>query len=299
MSQKVPGYRKKPAWIYVISTLYFLSPLLILAQFYVKVDHSLPFLRQIMVSDFFLMELFGAWSAALAILIVSRISFLYYLTLSFYTIGVKLYNLRFNSLFEYPFDFIVLAFWFLITLLFLFTTLKVPYLNPQARWWTQPKRLTSFALGTIMARGIKFPIVTLNISSTGLFVKLDERAINSVLQSYKTEGSGEEKRKAQALGKLLLSPEELDTAARNLPAYPAKLGEKTIVQIQTIPAAASLFPKGLLEASAEVVWATKPGSKYRCALGLRFIDQTSADKKKFQAYVHLLNKAGCEEEKRQ
>lgn len=284
----------------MISALYFLSPLLILAQFYVKVDHSLPFLRQIMVSDFFLTELFGAWSAALAILIVSRISFVYYLALSFYTIGVKLYNLRFNSLFEYPFDFVVLAFWFIITLLFLFTTLKVPYLNPQARWWTQAKRLTSFALGAITARDIRFPIVTLNISSTGLFVKLDERAINSVLQSYKAGDSSEgEKRKAQALGKLLLSPQELDIAAKNLPAYPAKLGEKITVQIQTIPTAAGLFPKGLLEAPAEVVWATKPNSKYRCALGLRFIDQTPTDKKKFQAYVHLLNKAGYEEEERQ
>src|SRR3989338_2093504 len=120
MNNKIPGYRKKPAWIYWISALYFISPLLILWQFYTKLDYSLPFLKQILLSHFFLMELFGAWSAAAAILIVSRISFVYYLALSFYTIGVKIYNLRFNALFEYPFDFIVLAFWFGITILFLF-----------------------------------------------------------------------------------------------------------------------------------------------------------------------------------
>ena len=295
MDQKIPGYRKKPVWIYLIAFFYFVLPIITLYQFWQHVDHVPELLKPILFSNFFLFDVFASVTAGVAVMIVSRWTFLYFVSLSFYTICVRIHNLRFNALFEYPFDFIVIAFWFGVTILFLFTTLKVPYLNPKTRWWTQPRRFTFFALGAVSYKGVKFPIVTLNFSGGGAFLKLDQRAMSTA----KNEGAGfEEKRKQVALGRLLLTSAEIEEARRHLDAYPERLGEKILVQIQTLEAAKEMFPKEILETAAEIVWIPKAGTRYRYAMGIRFIGQSSSDKKNLKRYMKLLKRSGFQEEAR-
>ena len=131
---KRQGYRKKPKYIYYLGILYFIVPFITLYQFYLNVDYSLKLLGEIIFSNFFLSEVFLSFTAGIAVLTVSRIGFFYFIALSIYTLGMKIYNLHYHSLFEYPFDFVVILFWFITTMLFLFTALRIPYLNPKTRW---------------------------------------------------------------------------------------------------------------------------------------------------------------------
>jgi hypothetical protein len=262
LSQAVQGYRKKPTWIYGIAAVYFLLPVLSLWQFFVQLDYSPPLLKEILFSNFFLVELFCSVTAGIAVLIVSRLSFFYLILLSVYTMVFKLYHLRTHAFLEHPVDLIVVLVWFGITSLFLFTALKIPYLNPKTRWWKQDRRFSFMSPGTILFDKTDLPVMVLNLSKGGAFVRLDEG----------------------------LKP---DTSL-----FPKKLGEELSVQIKVLPSAESLFEKGILKSRAKVVWIARPDTDYRHSLGLQFLNQAKPEKKALIKYLELVKKRGVEEEGR-
>jgi len=168
------GFRKKPEYIYWLGMMYFIAPFLTLYQFYLNVDRSTELLKQIIFSNFYLTEVFYSFTAGIAVLTVTKIGFFYFIGLGIYTLGKKAYNLYYNSIFEYPFDFVVLLFWFIVTSLFLFTALRIPYLNPKTRWWRQPPRYSHKMPGILIVDNTRIPITTLNFSKGGIFVLLDK-----------------------------------------------------------------------------------------------------------------------------
>ncbi len=255
------GYRKKPKYIYILGILYFIVPFVTLYQFYLNTDHSFKLLKEIIFSDFYLSELFFSFTAGIAVLTVTKVGFFYFIALSIYTLGTKIYNLHYNSLFEYPFDLIVLLFWFSATLLFLFTALRIPYLNPKTRWWKQPPRYSHKMPGVLIVRSIRFPVVTLDFSKGGIFLRLDEERI--------------------------VKDTELE---KNLSYFPRQIGQIIDLEINTIPEGSVLFKEGKFLSRARVVWHAKEDGSPRYGLGLQFIDQSPHERKQLIRYTKLLKR---------
>ena len=242
------GYRKKPKYIYLIALFYFSVPLLTLWQFAMNVDYSWNLLEKIISSKFYLVEFCLSFTAGMAVLSVTRAGFFYLIFLSAYTLGIKIQNLNYNALFEYPLDFVVLFFWFMMTILFVFTALRVPFLNPDTRWWRQPPRYSHKMPGKLIVNGREFPMVTLNISAGGMFVTLDENAVKEVFT----------------------------------------IGQSVALDVGMIPEAARLFKDCALKVSAKVAWLSQEDDPNKRGLGLEFIALTRQDKKKLKGYTHLL-----------
>ena len=158
-SSTLSGYRKKPFAIYLFASIYFLLPLMSLIQFGMDLDGSGSHLQEILFSQAFLWEVFLSFSAAWALVSVTRIGFFYFIGLSLYAVGVKLYHLKTHNLFEYPADLVITLFWLGTSLVLIFSTLRIPYLNPNVKWWTQPPRYAHFRPGILLAQAGTFPVV--------------------------------------------------------------------------------------------------------------------------------------------
>ena len=257
------GYKKKPKYIYFLGIFYFIVPLITLYQFYQNVDYSFKLLREIIFSQFYLSEIFFSFTAGIAILTVRRIGFFYFIALSIYTIAIKIYNLQYNSLFEYPLDFIVILFWFTTTILFVFTAMRIPYLNPKTRWWKQPPRYSHKMPGILMVNTIKLPVIVLNFSTGGVFLKLDEERIKKDI-----------------------------SLKNNLSYFPQHMNQIVDLEINVISEARKILEKLKFFSRAKVVWRTKEDSPYKYGLGLQFINQSNETKKQLRRYARLLKSLG-------
>ncbi len=253
------GYRKKPAYIYWISLFYFLVPFLTLLQFSLKVNFDPLLLKEFAFSDYYLSELILSFSAAAAVLSVTRVGFVYLILLNLSTLGVKIYNLQSRVLFEYPIDFVVVLFLFTMTILFLFTAVRAPFLNPDMRWWKQPPRYSVLMPGVLIVNGLEFPVVTLNISHEGMALKLDE-------EKWMASEHSEER----------------------LAAYPKNLGNVVELKIRVVSEAVSLFNDPLFKTPAQVVWCPAKDSPLTYGLGLKFLFADSKSRQQIKSYLKLL-----------
>jgi hypothetical protein len=253
------GYRRKPRYIILFAIFYFLIPFLSLYQFYQTVDGSPELLRQIALSRFFLSEIFFSVTAGIAILMVNRVGFIYFIALSLYTVGVKIHNLQYNALFEYPFDLLVILFWFITTALLLFTTMRVPYLNPKTRWWKQATRYKQKMSGCLKVGQWRFPIVVVDYSVTGALVRLDG-----------------DKAREDAISE------------EDLAHFPSQVNQVVDLEIVVISEARQLFDEGKFVSQANVVWCAREGSDGRYGLGLQYLKQSRKMTRQLKRYARLL-----------
>ena len=252
MGTQRKGYQKKPKYIYWLSLLYFVIPFVSLYQLYLNVDQSIPLLKKIFFSQFFLLESFLSFSAGLAVLLVNKLGFLYVLALSFYAMSLKIYHLQTAYLFESPIDFIVALFWFVTTILLLFTAIRIPFLNPNQRWWQQPPRYAHQMKGYLRYQNYLFAVTTLNISLGGLFVKIDE------------------------------------SKSSNGDPYPFSLGKITNVEINTVEESKGIFSKRKITAPAKIVWCSKKENAGQYGMGLQFVECSNDFKARIKKYIELL-----------
>lgn len=174
MSAAVPlkGYSKKPRAIASIVLAFALLPLLIPLQVLAFSSGSWALAWRVVCSGYFLQEALLSWSAALAVCIVSRWSFVYFVLLSVYVLTTRIAYLAQHPYLDHPVSVLITAFWFGVVVYFLGSTLKAPYLHPQLRWWTRPARLAMRRQASITWRGQALPVTVLNLSKGGAFVKL-------------------------------------------------------------------------------------------------------------------------------
>ncbi|MFT5206476.1 MAG: hypothetical protein ACI9CF_000214 [Candidatus Omnitrophota bacterium] len=271
------GYRKKPAWIYVVATFLILIPLLSYIELHLRGGGFATIPKEL-----FYQEIFCSASAALAILIVTRFSLLYFLGLSTYFIGFKLIQV-YSGGWGTPFELAVIVFWLTAPLLFVTTSLKIPYLNPAARWWTQEKRFTHMSRGTLNYKGIKYPIVMIDFSAGGAFIKLDERIFKEVPKDDK------DKRDEKSIGirHPFLDAKERLVAKNSMEDYPS-VEDGIKLKVQTLPGLDIPYKEGYYEVNAEVVWATKATDPIQYGLGLRFKHDSLIEKLKLSRYLYVL-----------
>lgn len=173
-SARLEGYQKKPTAITVIALIFLALPGVLLAQMIAMSGGSFDLLDDLMGSTYFFQEWLLCWSAAAAIYIVSTWSLAYFVLLSLYTVVRRVKALTLYPAFETPFDLLITAVWLSITIYVLFSTLKVPYLNPRVRWWTRPVRVWMCRRATVQVGQGEVPAMVLNLSMTGVFLKVDD-----------------------------------------------------------------------------------------------------------------------------
>lgn len=282
-----------PAWIQALAAAYLILPLLTLIQLGFKVHFSLPLLGRILTSEYFMSELVCSVTAAAAVYLVTPWSFIYLICLSIYAIGMKLGSVYHFGAGEVPLETAVLLFWFTSTLLLVSSALRIPYLNPRLQWWKQPARYGIFKKGILYFKGIRFPVVTLNLSSGGVFLRLDERALGSVsLRDPGLKRIEGERRRQEPFGNLALSKDQLKETAKKLSWFPGRIGDGVRLKLPVLPEGAELFDEDHFELKAEVVWVARPESSYRYGLGLKFKGVQPRLRKKFSEYLACVERSG-------
>ena len=131
------GYRKKPRAITAIALAFALLPLVIPAQVLIFSGGSWPLAWQVVCSGYFLQEVLLSWSAAIAVCVVSRWSFVYFILLSVYVLTTRVAYLAQHPHLDHPVSVCITVFWFLVVAHLLGSPLKTLYLNPRARGWTR------------------------------------------------------------------------------------------------------------------------------------------------------------------
>ena len=176
MTRPVPlrGCSRKPRSITLMALAFALLPLLIPAQALAVAGGSWSLAGRVLCSGYFLQEALLSWSAALAVFIVSRWSFVYFVLLSVYVLTTRVTYLVQHPYLDHPVSVGITGFWFVVVAWFLGSTLKTPYLHPQLRWWTRPARVSMRRQAMMTWQGRVVPVVVLDLSGGGAFVKLAE-----------------------------------------------------------------------------------------------------------------------------
>ncbi len=230
-------------------------------------------------------ELFCAVSAAVALLWVSRPSLFYLIFLSIYFFGFKFYLFLHHGI-DTPLEVTGMMFWFAAPATLVASRARLAYLEPERRWWKRPERYVHSTVAHVLVRGVKFPLVVLNLSVGGAFVKLDERIFQEL-----PEGA-EDKRRDGHRGRgpgraLTMTGAERLLARKEIHAYP-RLGEIVSVAIETLSGLDSPFPKNRFVTTAEVVWVTKVTDPYQYGLGFKFTGLSVPDRLRLRRYLKLL-----------
>jgi len=290
-SRSKRGFKNKPIGLYftILGLIVMITATLVEPIFRIRVDAS----GSIFTAVFFF-ELFALISSAVMLLWVCRFSFLYFLTMGILVFLLKIYGMIMTPEQTLPFGLIVILSWAGLVAMFLYTPIHIPYLNAGMRWWTQPSRFYFLSRGVLFHGSCRYPIISLDISRGGAFIKVDQRALFAVeaAKSEKRLGMFVEKRRDDPLGELLLSPEELDKSWNDIVSFPRKRGDKIRLQIHVLPAARNIFEDGFLRVNAEVAWSTRETSTYRYGLGVKFTDINLSDQKKLGDYIALLEAQG-------
>ena len=133
----------------------------------------------------------------------------------------------------------------------------------------------------VLVRGTAvFPIITINLSTEGAFVKLDER-----LENLDLPVTREKRRPGEVQAYPFLSAEEMERARENLSHYPDKTGETVILCLELKTEGGLFFQNGKLETQALVVWKSVPEKPHRYGLGLKFVRWTPQEKKRLKEYL--------------
>ncbi len=246
--QPLPGYQKKPLAITVVAAIFLALPLVVLVQVWILAGGSTAVLAQVVGSAYFLQEWVLAWSAAAAVFVVSRASFIYFLILSGYVVGSRLARLLLRPDLEPPMGLALTVVWLGMALYVVGSSLRRPYLNPRLRWWTRPMRISLATDATITVHGLTLPVQLLNLSVGGAFVRVDEAS-----------------------------------AAHAMP--PQQVGEALEFAAALVPATHPKATSWQFATSAEVVWRGKPDSPYRHGFGIRFVGLTRRQRRQLRRVI--------------
>jgi hypothetical protein len=271
------GFWQKPQLAKLLAAGYLAFPLI----FWWQMRHAPAGLGEGAMSTLvFAQELFCAVTAATALLWVSKPSLIYLIFLSVYFLGFKLYHFSSGAL-DTPAEVAATMFWFAAPTALLASQARLAYTEPERRWWKRPERYAHPTGAQALARGVKFPLVVVNFSRGGAFVKLDERIFQQDVDDAR------EKRK-DAAGRFpsVTSVERL-IAVKNMHEYP-KMGEVISVAIETLPGLDSPFKSNRFVTRAVVVWVTKATDPYQHGLGLQFVNVSFLDALRLRRYFQLL-----------
>lgn len=284
----IAGFCRKPLTIYLIAGCYIAIQAAALLLRTREADFQLD-IASLMSSSVFWQELFCSVTAAIAIVIVSRYSLIYLIGLSIYFIGFKIYQF-YGRGWDPSIDLAVVGFWFIAPLVFLTTKLRVPYTHPETRWWKRHPRFPHISRGTLYFHGIRFPILMMNLSADGGFVKLDER-----LFAAKRDMDNEERREHYSSAHPFMTPDEMLIARRSVDRFPSYDGDIIRIVVKTLPSLDNPYPNQLFEAGAKVCWVTQETDPVHYGLGLKFIEQSFWDKIRLRKYLHLFQEEKTEE----
>lgn len=277
LNESSTGYWQKPQLAKLLAFGYLAFP----AIFWWQMRQTSAGITNDMMSPLvFTQELFCAVTAAIALLWVTKPSLFYLVFLSAYFLGFKVYQFS-NSSLDTPLEVAGMMFWFAAPATLLASQARLAYLEPQRRWWKRPERYVHPTGAQVLSRGAKFPLVVMNVSACGAFVKLDERIFHEVV-----EGQDEKRRDGAGRFPSVTSAERL-IALRNMHEYP-KLGEVVSIAIETQAGMDSPFPKNRFVTLAEVVWVTKVTDPYQYGLGLKFTGMSFRDRSRLRRYLKLL-----------
>lgn len=242
------GYQKKPLAIGIISLIFFVIPGVVLAQMCVQSGGSLPVLRQLVGSRYFLQEWVLSWSAAAAVYVVSRWSFAYFVGLSGYVLFTRTAHLISHPILETPASLLITAVWLSTATYFFASSLRAPYLNPKLRWWTRPPRIAHRCDARITLRGVAIPATVLNLSRGGAFLRVEEPVLDATV-------------------------------------LPQRLGERLEFAVN-LASGDQPDPTTLrLATTAELVWRGKPDSPYRNGFGIRFTSLPREQQRQLRRYL--------------
>lgn len=233
-----------------------------------------------MSSWVFARELFCAVTAATALLCVTKPSLFYLIFLSVYFVGFKIFQFS-TGVLESPTQIVATMFWFAAPTALLASQARLAYTEPARRWWKRPERHTHTTGAQALCRGIKFPLVVINFSRSGAFVKLDERI-------FQQQVDQEHEKRDDGAGRFpSVSSAERLIALRNMREYPG-IGDEINIAIETLPGLDSPFKANRFAARARVVWVTKATDPYQYGLGLQFMRVSFMNQLRLRRYFKLI-----------
>lgn len=262
------GFWHKPNLVKVLAAGYLAFPLI----FWWQSRYAPAGLGEdVMSGSVFAQELFCAVSAATALLWVTRPSLFFLILLTVYFVGYKFFQFS-NGVLDTPTEAAGTLFWFAAPTALLLSQARLVYTQPERRWWKRPERHAHPTGGQALCRGVKFPLVVVNGSPYGAFVRLDERVFKP------EEGDG--------TFPSLTAAERL-IAVRNIGSYP-RIGDEISVAIETLPGLDSPFKHNRFVTHARVVWVTKVTDPCQHGLGLRFTRVSPLQRARLKRYFRLV-----------
>ncbi len=273
------GYRHLPQLSRMLAVGYLIFPAVMWWQMRHAPAEAVSDLMSPMV---FAQELFCAMTAATALLWVTRPSLFYLIFLTVYFLGFKVYQFS-NQALDTPWEVAGTMFWFAAPAVLLTSQARLAYLEPARRWWRRSDRVEHATGGQILVNGVKFPVVMMNLSAGGAFVKLDERI-------FQTGYDAESEKRKDALGRFpsVTSAERL-IAVKNMGSYP-KIHDVVHLTVETLASMDSPFHENQFEVTAEVVWTTKATDPYQNGLGLKFHKVSLQTNHRLRKYLRLFPK---------
>jgi len=242
------GYKKRPLAIALIALGFLLVPMVGAAGLFLQAEGAWPLMKPLLTSRYFLQEWILSWSAAVAVYVVSKASFAYFLLLSGYVLTTRFMHLATHPTLETPLSLGITTFWFAVVIYFLLSELKTPYLNPRLRWWTRPRRVSLSCAATLFYQGAKIPATVLNLSEGGVFLKLNE------------------------------------PVAQGQP-FPQRLGEEFQLEMVLTPSKSSKRNLAMLGLRGQLVWKAASASLYRYGMGIRFLAISGQEKRLLRDYL--------------
>jgi len=250
------GYARKPRAITVIALIFFLMPAAMMLQVWCRAGGSWRVVGEVLRSDYVLQEWGLSWSAALAVYLVSRISFVYFAGLSLYVLVTKLSRLAISPQLETPWSLLITGTWVGVVVYCFWSSLAAPYLHPRLRWWTRPPRISLCQEASIVYQGTMIPVTVLNLSRGGAFVRVEDAT---------AEGS----------------------------AMPRRLGETCRIAMTLGRADQPASDSERFESSAQLVWRGAPETPYRNGLGIKFASLSRSQRHRLNRYLQAFREAEC------
>lgn len=279
------GYLQKPIYANWIGIMFLALPILSFANTMISLDLSLPAAKPVVMTWIFIHHLLCSLAAAMSVIIISKPSYLLVIGISSYLFVLKIFQIVFLELKPNALDGMELLFCAAVIAGFLKTQIRIPYLHPEARLWKRQSRLAYAMRGILLSKGVKFPIVILDCSTGGAFVKLDERLFD------KGKYLGHDRRKRYLPMNAIMTPDEFLAARKARDLYPKGIGEIISIQIQTFPSLDNPFKGKDIVVEAQVVWSTQVTDPYHFGLGLKFMGMNFQDKLKLKRYIHIIHRA--------
>ncbi len=285
MQNQAHHHPKKPEWIYFLFVIFLLLPSFTLLQLYLA-GHAFS---TIIKSYIFLIDWLSCWMAALAIYHLSRTSVKFFCILASVMLVTKFCESFYEGM-EPGIGYWLAVIWVLAVTMLRLTLIRTPYLYPDSKWWKISRSSGHVMLGVLFYQGVKFPIITLQIFRTGVFIKLDERLMSEMTFPENAVIASERRRKKIERNPLM-DEHELKMARARLATYPDEIGQSAILQL--IPSSEVTLEKdrGTMTFKSQVAWSDDIESPYHFSLGLELLFQSQKEETNWRSYLKKLKKS--------